>query len=187
MTVIQHGKLDDIIYAQLDAGADLMNSLHEVCKSEDIKTGVIMSITGALANAHLQHFPDLIPVQPRYDVLDMDQMAPFFLKMEGPLEVSGHGIIGEGWAPGVEPPDPRGFFHLSFKGHGEPYIHVHLVATNSEQTICGHLMEGSAIKGRPGDLSHFTVVIAKMSGVRLQAFIAREDEKTTWHHTLTAE
>jgi hypothetical protein len=48
-------------------------------------------------------------------------------------------------------------------------------------------MEGSAIKGRPGDLSHFTVVIAKMSGVRLQAFIAREDEKTTWHHTLTAE
>jgi hypothetical protein len=106
--------------------------------------------------------------------------------MEGPLEVSGHGLIGEGWAPGVEPPDPRGFFYASFKAHGDPYFHIHIVGTNAERTICGHLLEGSQTLGRPGGVSNFTVVIAKVSGVRLRAIWEKNgEEPTTFRHELT--
>jgi predicted DNA-binding protein with PD1-like motif len=185
MTLIQRGKVEDIIYARLDPGADLMLSLHEVCKQEGVTTGVVLDITGAMANLHVEHFPTL-GYAPTADLSDAAAFEEAFIDMEGPLEVSGHGLIGEGWAPGVEPPDPRGFFYASFKAHGDPYFHIHIVGTNAERTICGHLLEGSRTIGRPGGVSNFTVVIAKVSGVRLRAIWEKNgEEPTTFRHELT--
>ena len=185
MTTIQRGKIEEIIYARLDPGADLMLSLHEVCKQENVTTGVVMDITGSMANLYIQHIPAL-DYKVIADISSAVDMEPMFLHVEGPLEVSGHGLIGEGWAPGVEPPDPRGFFYATFKEHGDPYFHVHIVGTNADETVCGHLMEGSKITGTammPGDASHFTVVIAKVSGVHLRGvWDQKEGQPTTFHH-----
>src|SRR4051794_18828479 len=186
MALVQHGKFEDIIYAQFDPGADLMLSLHEVCKQEDVITGVVLDITGAMSNLYIEHFPALGSwAMPKVkEGADLDSL---FLNMEGPLEVSGHGLIGEGWAPGVTPPDPRGFYVASFKEHGDPYFHVHITGTNAETTACGHLLEGSMILGGEGSPSHFTVVIAKVTGLKLRAVWEETEETgTAFWHELTA-
>jgi len=186
MPTVERGQIDEIIYARLDQGGDLMLQLHEVCKQERIKTGVILDITGAMESLHVQHFPALgyrTPEDGDNEGFDVKKLEPVFLHMEGPLEVSGHGLIGEGWAPDAPPPDPRGFFFLSFQEHGDPYFHVHIVGSNANETICGHLMVGSKIIGSPDITSHFTVVIAKVSGVHLRGVWEQSTAgKISFHH-----
>jgi predicted DNA-binding protein with PD1-like motif len=182
MPTVERGQIEEVIYARLDQGEDLMLQLHEVCKQEKVKTGVLLDVTGAMQNLYVQHFP-AIGFNLEGDMSDVKVLEPMFLHMEGPMEVSGHGLIGEGWAPGVRPPDPRGFFFASFREHGDPYFHVHIVGTNGEETICGHLMEGSKIIGSRQTTSHFTAVIAKVSGVHLRAvWDQRAGHPTSIHH-----
>src|SRR5436189_191475 len=106
MALVQHGKFEDIIYARFDPGADLMLSLHEVCKQEGVITGLVPDLTG----------------------------------------------------------------------------------TNAEATACGHLLEGSMILGGDGSPSHFTVVIAKVTGLKLRAVWEETEEKGTafWHELTPA-
>jgi hypothetical protein len=185
---VQRGTIDEIIYAQFEQGGDLMLQLHEVCKQENVQTGAVMSITGAMKNLYVQRLPSIgHTLPPTADLANVADIEPLFVDVPGPLEVSGHGIIGQGWAPGIEPPDPRGFFYASFKEHGDPYFHIHIVGTNAETTVCGHLMEGSIIQGSPDRRSHFTVVIAKMAGVHLRGvWDQRPGQRTNFHHELTS-
>jgi predicted DNA-binding protein with PD1-like motif len=67
---------------------------------------------------------------------------------------------------------------------GEPYVHVHMVVTSADQTICGHLMPGTFVRSHL-DVSHFTIVLAKAEGVSLKAaFQATEDGKGRIYHDL---
>jgi predicted DNA-binding protein with PD1-like motif len=166
------GKLDEVIYARLERGEDLLHALWDICRQNDVRTGVLLDVTGSLDNARIMRIPE----HPRDDNFGVD-----FVDVPGPLEVSGHGIIGMGWVldKSVTPPHfpgglDTGFGPAGFLGHEAPYLHVHITVSSSTQTVCGHLLEGS-YTGRDdknivnASRSHFTVAIGKVSGAILRA------------------
>lgn len=181
--LIESGKIEEIIYARFEPGEDILQALYEICVEKDIKTGVIMDGSGSAVNFTYQHFP----VNPK--------MAPTNVvigTMEGKCEISLQGTIGttvcrlneghdqEDVIAGMFPTIPGVLgdnadkWHMfgSMAGNGTPYIHAHCTASNKDYTVCGHLMPGTKVaSGDPSKPSHFTVVIAKVSGVELDAVI----------------
>ena len=149
------GRLSDIILAHFKPHEDLRKGLMEVIKKEDIKSGVVLSITGALENATLQHASAVGP----------PTTVPFeLINVPGPLEVSGHGIIGLVEAPTFG----NKVFGLGDDFiNGEPYIHVHLTVTSATQTICGHLMDGCLVRSIHAS-SHFTIILGRIEGAMIK-------------------
>lgn len=183
------GKIEEIIYARLNRGEDLLRALWDICKQNAVKTGVLLDATGSMDSLRVQRYSHM-PQEPREDYLGID-----FVDIPGPLEVSAHGIIGMGWVPDklVTPPPAlsrggghTGFGAGGFEGHQTPYCHVHITASTASQTVCGHLMEGSHTsssakhEGEVHPVSHFSVAIAKVSGVILKATF----DKTGFYHDI---
>ena len=156
MVLTVSGRLNEIIFARFDPGEDLRQGLMAVIKEKNIQSGVVLSITGALTRATLEHFYEL-----------GDACVPIgIIEVPGPLEVSGHGLIGEVEAPAFgDAPFGVGDDFI----HGEPYLHVHLTVTSAKETICGHLLNGTPVRERPGSSqSHFTVVIGQIEGAMIK-------------------
>lgn len=171
MSLVVSGKATEIVYARLDKNEDLLTGIQKVCRDHGIRTGVVMSITGALERATLQRFPE--KEQPGV-FIDVVEVA-------GPLEATGHGIIGESYAPtlGNEP------FGVGRYVHGEPYLHIHLVVTSAKETVCGHLMEGCPVLTSRGHAhSHFTVAIASVEGMLLR-MVSEGKGKGLYHDLVT--
>ncbi|MCK1641363.1 DNA-binding protein [Bradyrhizobium sp. 157] len=187
------GKIEEVIYARLEAGEDLLRALWDICKQFDVKTGILLDATGSMQKVRVQRFPH----QPRPGNTGID-----YVEIPGHLEVSAHGIIGMGWVPdksitpeSVNKADPgllqeidTGFGVAGFEGHETPYFHVHITVSSASETVCGHLMEGSPISkntwnGEAKVPSHFTVAIAKVSGVILRATW----DKAGYYHDLVPE
>ncbi|MCK1758977.1 DNA-binding protein [Bradyrhizobium sp. 137] len=180
------GKIEEIIYAQLEAGEDLLRALWDICRQNDVKTGILLDATGSMAKVRIQRYPH----EPREGGIESID----FVEIPGPLEVSAHGIIGIGWVPVKSvTPSPaltRGGGHTGFgaggwEGHESPYLHVHITVSSASQTVCGHLMEGSLLNltnhnGKADVPSHFTVAIAKVSEVILRATF----DKSGYYHDL---
>lgn len=148
------GNFTEIIFARFDVGEDVRQGLLKVIKDKDIKSGIVLSITGALEKARLHRFREV----------GAPSVTTETVELGGPLEASGHGIIGQLEAPGFgkTPFGSEGEFI-----HGEPYLHVHLTATSAEQTICGHLMDGAIVRSMH-PTSHFTVVIGRIGGAGIK-------------------
>lgn len=184
------GRIEEVIYARLNRGEDLLRALWDICKQNDVKTGVLLDATGSMDTLRVMRYPHA-PQESREDYLGID-----FVDIPGPLELSAHGIIGLGWVPdsSVKPPlaftrggGHTGFGAGGFEGHDTPYFHVHVVASSSSQTVCGHLLEGSRTSSsekHEGDdihpISHFSVAIAKVSGVILRATF----DRTGFYHDI---
>ncbi|WP_247464889.1 DUF296 domain-containing protein, partial [Bradyrhizobium sp. 137] len=167
------GKIEEIIYVRLEAGEDFVHALWDICKEYEIKTGVLLDATGNFAKVRLMR----ISREPRRDNWGVD-----FLEVPGPLQVSATGILGTGWVPDNLPPTPESHRHYpdtgfgpgGFEGHDTPYFKINITVTNTYETICGHLLQGSLVgtvnhEGKAHVPSHFTVAIAKVSGVILRA------------------
>lgn len=185
------GKIEEVIYARLEPGEDLLRALWDICKEKDVKTGLLLDATGAMDKVFLQRWPKEPPAPDENSQPDID-----FVEIPGPLEATAQGILGLGWIPDESVPRPEilsksksagqtGFGPFGFEGHGTPYFHIHMTVTNGSETVCGHLMEGSPIHGNfdfgAGSIpSHFTVVIARVSGVILNAVW----DKTGFYHDL---
>jgi len=154
MTTTISGKLTEIIFARFDSGEDVRQGLLKVVKEKDIKSGIVLSITGALEKARIHRFRGVGEPSTTTETIEL----------AGPLEVSGHGIIGQLEAPelGKTPFGSEGEFV-----HGEPYLHVHLTATSAEQTICGHMMDGAIVRSTH-PTSHFTVIIGRIGGAGIK-------------------
>lgn len=178
------GKIEEVIYAQLTAGEDLLPALWDICRQSDVKTGVLLSATGNLGKVRVMRISN----QPRKDNWGVD-----FVEIPGPLQMSATGIIGTGWVPDnlIPPPEfsrhyaDTGFGSAGFEGHETPYFHCYITVTGISGTVCGHLLQGSPIGGVHWDggtdvPSHFTVAIAKVSGVILRATY----DKTGYYHEL---
>ena len=151
------GDVERVIVAHLEVGEDLLEAIETIARDNDIRSGVVLSITGALARARLQHFKE---------------GAIEVVEVEGPLEASGHGIIGKVRAPqygtttiGVAP-----------LVHDGPYVHVHMTVSSESETICGHLMPGSPVWARHA-VSHFTIMVARFSGVALYMAASGDPER----------
>lgn len=51
------GKIEEVIYARLEAGEDLLPAIWDICKQHDVKTGVLLDATGSMEKVRLQRFP----------------------------------------------------------------------------------------------------------------------------------
>jgi predicted DNA-binding protein with PD1-like motif len=159
------GKISEVIYVQLAKDADLLAALRQAVMENDIKTGVVISITGGLVRARLQKFESK-----SHD----PKVRVGVIEIEGPLKVTGHGLIGM----------TRGTGGMGDYKDGEPYIKVHLVVGSADETLCGQLMPGTIVRSHL-DVSHFTVVLAKVESVSLTAaFRETEDGKGRIYHEL---
>ena len=191
--LIESGKIEEIIFARFLPGEDILQALYEICVEKDIKSGVIMDGSGSAVNFTYQHFP----INPKFAPTNV-----VIGTMEGKCEISLQGTIGTtvcNLPEGVDPdkvidgmyPTIEGYlgnvsdkWHMigSMAGPGTPYIHAHCTASNKDTTVCGHLMPGTKVaSGDPTKPSHFTVIIAKVSGVQLQATI---DDKVGFYQDL---
>ena len=179
--LIKSGKIEEIIFARFEPGDDILQALYEICAEKEIKTGVILDGSGSAVNFTYQHFPQNPKMAPTNVVIGT---------MDGKCEISLQGTIGttvcnlgedgnpeEAIAkmfptiPGVlDTNADKWQFMGSMAGRDTRYIHAHCVASNKDYTVCGHLMPGTKVaSGDPAKPSHFTVIIAKVSGVELQA------------------
>ena len=179
--LIKSAKIDEIIYARFLPGEDILLALYDICVKKDIKTGIILDGSGSAVDFTYQHFP----INPKLCPTNVTIGT-----MEGKCEISLQGTIGttvcnlpeeadpDSAVSGVLPTIPgildtnldKWRWTGSMGGAGTPYIHAHCVASNKDYTVCGHLMPGTKVaSGDPKKPSHFTVVIAKTSGVELQA------------------
>lgn len=165
MSTSVSGKLSDLIFVRLDKGQDLLQAIKDAAVEHDIKAGVVMDITGSVTKARVQKFPGKSQAAGvRIEVVEID----------GPLELTGHGIIGTTVGSGG----------IGEYKDGEPYVHVHVVVTSADQTICGHLMPGTLVRSHL-EKTHFTIVLGKAEGVSLAAaFEPTEDGKGRIYHDL---
>lgn len=179
--VMCSGKIEEIIYARFLPGEDILLAIYDICKKKNIKTGVILDGSGSAVNFTYQHFPinpKLVPTNVTIGT------------MEGKCEISIHGTIGTTVCHPADGQDPDTLIEKvlptipgvldtnldkwrwsgSESGDGTPYVHAHCVASNKDYTVCGHLMPGTTVaSGDVNKPSHFSIVIAKTSGVELQA------------------
>ena len=140
------GRFKEVIYVQFEPFEDLMKGIKQVIVERRIKTGLVLSITGGLVKARMSYFPNAGPLE--YTAIKVYDIP-------GPLEASGHGVIG------------------TTEKDGSPYVHVHLDVTNGNHAIMGHLEEGTIVRSLI-PRSHFTIAMASVEGV---SFKLCEDKK----------
>lgn len=181
--LICSGKIQEIVFARFEPGEDVLQALYEICVEKDIKSGIILDGSGSVVDFTYQHFP----INPKFVPTNVTIGT-----MEGKCEISLQGTIGTtvcNLAEGMDPesvvagmfPTIEGYletnadkWHMigSMGGSGTPYVHAHCTASNKDFTVCGHLMPGTKVaSGDKSKPSHFSVAIAKFSGVELQATI----------------
>jgi predicted DNA-binding protein with PD1-like motif len=141
-------RLGEVIMVQFDGGEDLYEGIAQVVKERGIKSGLVLNIVGGLVRARLSYFHETGP---------LESTVPRIEEIPGPLEAGGLGIIG-------------------IKEDGEPYLHIHLVVTAGNQTICGHLHEGTIVRSLL-PRSHFTIMIASIEGAILKLIWDKEAPK----------
>jgi predicted DNA-binding protein with PD1-like motif len=143
--------LGRVVFGHLEPDEDLLAAIKTIARTHEMRAGVVMSITGALRCARLQHFER--PGQ---------NDGPIgVVELTDDMEVSGHGIVGV-----VEAPGRRESFGVGGYVDGDVYVHVHLAVTTSSQTLVGHLMPGCLVRSR-NPISHFTIVMAEIEGAKL--------------------
>jgi predicted DNA-binding protein with PD1-like motif len=134
------GQLKEIVYAHFDPGEDLLLGLRAVAAERQMQAGVILSVTGGLTQARFSSFPHPGPIE---------TTAIEYFTVPGPLEASGHGVLG------INAKDQT------------PYVHLHMTVANRQQTIMGHVEEGTIVRALISR-SKFTVAMADVSGVRFE-------------------
>lgn len=140
------GSLGKVVAIRLGPGCDLMKSLEEIVKRENIPSGLILSGAGSLSQVTLRNtrfFPDEFPVMDRYRI---------YTPKKEPLEL------------------------LSLSGNisrkdGEIHFHCHITVSSGlddGRAYGGHLIEGCEI------FSFCEVIIAEITGLEMERNIDPE-------------
>ncbi len=162
MVTTMSGKITEIIFVRFDPHEDLRQGIMKVAKEKGIKSGIVLSITGALEKATLEHAT----------AVGAPTIPLGIIQVQGPLEVSGHGYIGQ-----LEGPE----FGNSVFGlgddfiHGEPYLHAHITVTSATETYCGHVLDGCTVRANH-PVSHFTIIMGRIEGAGIK-MIAKKGHK----------
>lgn len=156
--IIARAKMGEVIWAQLKQDGDLYDEIMEICRRENIRSGVILNIVGGLSKARLS-----MPVS----ATDVDA-PPGVREFEGLMEAQGVGIIGEN----IDTYDSEGTSGILYEA-GTPYLHVHLTICHAGTTHMGHLINGCIVRSLHKQ-SHFTIAIAKTEGTRLHLKVSKE-------------
>src|SRR3954452_492939 len=148
MRTIASGRMGAVHFVRLAPGDDLYNSIIEVVKEKNIRTGVILDMTGAATNLRVS-IPTSSP----------DGKKPGkIVNIPGLTEVLGSGIIGH-----IDDDFVSADGEVTYV-KGEPYAHIHVAATAADQTFSGHLVEGTIVRSVI-PTSHFTFAIAEVEGI----------------------
>jgi len=165
------GAIDELIFARVQPGEDLIEALWEIAAKNDIKAGWVMEGSGILKRVTFQRFPHNAKTCGLFiDVYNL----------EGPMLCNITGIIGTmrdsggdtsvyplAYVKGVMETEMDRFEMGTSQGFNTPYIHNHFDVMTKDGCVMGHLMRGSIVAeaNSPGDPSEFTVVIAKAKGI----------------------
>ena len=143
---IGKGSLGKVVAFRLGPGCDLLQSLKEIIKGENIQSGLVLSGAGSLSQVTLRNvrlFPDKFPVQDRNRI---------YTPKKEPLEL------------------------LSLSGNiarkdGEVSIHCHITVSSGlddGKAYGGHLTEDCVV------FSYCEVVIAEITGLKMKRDIDPE-------------
>jgi predicted DNA-binding protein with PD1-like motif len=155
---IVKARMGEVIWAQLDRDGDLYEEIMEICRKEDIASGVVLNIVGGLRKARLS-----MPVS----ATDAEA-PPGVIELEGMMECSGVGIIGRT----VNTYDSEAVTGIIYRA-GEPNLHIHLTVTHAGKTYMGHLIKGCIVRSLHPK-SHFTIVLATTHGAQLNFAVSKE-------------
>ena len=156
--VIAKAKLSEVIWAQLDADGDLYDEIMEICRRENIQSGVVLSIVGGLRKARLS-----MPISG-----SDPEAPPGVLELSGMMEVSGHGTIGRT----IDTYDSEAITGIVYEA-GTPNLHIHVTVTQAGRTYMGHLIKGCQVRSLHKK-SHFTIVLARTEGAVLDFRVSKE-------------
>ena len=156
--VIAKAKIGEVIWAQLDADADLYDEIMEICRREKIESGIVLNIVGGLRKARLS-----MPVS------ETDPEAPpGVLELSGMMECAGFGTIGRT----IDTYDSEKVSGIKYVA-GTPNLHIHLTVTQAGKTYMGHLINGCLVRSLHKK-SHFTIVLARTEGAVLNFRVSKE-------------
>ena len=155
---IARAQMGEVIWAQLDKDADLYHEIMEICRREDIRSGVVLNIVGGLRRARLS-----LPV----GATGAD-VQPGTIELEGMIEAQGVGTIGMT----RDTYDQTGKSGIVYNA-GEPNLHIHMTVTHEGRSVMGHLIEGCIVRSLHPQ-SHFTIVLAKTPGALLNFRVSEE-------------
>ena len=156
--VIAKAQMGEVIWAQLDRDADLYDEILEICRRENIRSGVILNIVGGLSKARLS-----MPIK-----ATRNDAQPGVLELEGMIEAQGVGTIGV-TCDSYDSSTKSGIVYNA----GEPNLHIHLTITHEGKSYMGHLIEGCKVRSLH-PRSHFTIVLAKTPGAVLNFRVSEE-------------
>jgi predicted DNA-binding protein with PD1-like motif len=156
--VIAKAQMGEVIWAQLDKDADLYEEILEICRRENIRSGIVLNIVGGLRKARLS-----MPIS----TTDAEAQ-PGVLELEGMMEAQGIGVIGHT----VDTYDSSAKSGIVYRA-GEPNLHVHMTITHAGKSYMGHLIEGCIVRS-VHPRSHFTIVLAKTPGALLNFRVSEE-------------
>ncbi|MEI8190313.1 MAG: PPC domain-containing DNA-binding protein [candidate division NC10 bacterium] len=117
MEAIKCGLTSEVILVRFDPGERLLEGLRELIRSEDIRTGLVVSGIGTLSDCRMHQAVAGYP--PNLMTRHQD-----YLELRGSYEIASiQGIIAD----------------------GEP--HLHLTVCEGSRTIAGHLEDGCVVMG----------------------------------------
>ena len=156
--VIAKARMGEVIWAQLAPDGDIYEEIMEICRRENIRSGVVLNIVGGLRRARLS-----MPISETNS-----EAPPGVLELEGMMEAQGIGTIGQT----VDTYDSEGTSGILYEA-GTPNLHIHLTVTHAGKTYMGHLIKGCIVRSLHPK-SHFTIVLAKTEGALLNFKVSEE-------------
>ncbi|MGR3493638.1 PPC domain-containing DNA-binding protein [Citreimonas sp.] len=156
--VIAKAQMGEVVWAQLDKDADLYDEIMDICRREEIRSGIVLNIVGGLSKARLS-----MPVQSTGA-----DAQPGILELDGMMEAQGIGTIGYS----VDTYDASAKSGIVYHA-GEPNLHIHMTITHEGKSYMGHLLQGCTVRSLH-PRSHFTIVLAKTPGALLNFRVSEE-------------
>lgn len=156
--VIAKASLKEIFWAQLDPDGDVYEEIMEICRRENIVSGLVLNIVGGLRKARLS-----MPV----NATDVEA-PPGVLELTGMMECAGFGTIGRT----IDTYDSEGVSGILYEA-GTPNLHIHMTVTHAGKTYMGHLIKGCQVRSLHAK-SHFTIMLARTEGAVLDFKVSKE-------------
>jgi predicted DNA-binding protein with PD1-like motif len=149
--------LGKVVFAHLEPNEDVLLSLMDVIEREELGSGLILTITGAVSEGRLS-----LPRTPEA-VGD----SPGFIEFTGLSEVQGGGYFG------LNVDEWHNEKSQIYFEKGRPHIHCHMAVANAGTSYVGHLIEGCKVRS-VYPISHFVAVLAATPGVDLTLHCSEE-------------
>jgi predicted DNA-binding protein with PD1-like motif len=150
-------QIGKVVFIHLEPGEDVLLSMIEVIEREQLQSGLILTVTGAVSEGRLS--------LPRR--VEGVHESPGYMEFTGLSEIQGGGYFG--WNADDWRNDKSQIRH----DKGRPHIHCHVAVANAGTSHVGHLIEGCKVRS-VHPISHFVAILAETPGVELTMHCSEE-------------